>query len=98
MDLATAIGAAAALCSVTSFLPQAWKVIRTRNTGAISTAMYGITVVGFALWLVYGWLLGRWPLIVTNGICLLLASFILAMKMASPRGKETIARSLDPTA
>lgn len=83
---------------MTSFLPQAWKVIRTRDTKAISAAMYGITVAGFALWLAYGWLLGQWPLIVTNGTCLLLAGFILAMKLASPRRKAAIAQALDPKA
>ena len=98
MDLATALGSAAALCSTTSFLPQAWKVIRTRDTAAISTGMYGVTVVGFALWLAYGWVLGQWPLIVTNGVCLLLSAFILTMKLLPRRRKEAIAEALDPQA
>ena len=98
MDLATALGSAAALCSTTSFLPQAWKVIRTRDTAAISAGMYGVTVVGFALWLAYGWVLGQWPLIVTNGVCLLLSAFILTMKLLPRRRKEAIAEALDPEA
>ena len=98
MDLATALGSAAALCSTTSFLPQAWKVIRTRDTAAISAGMYGVTVVGFALWLAYGWVLGQWPLIVTNGVCLLLSAFILTMKLLPRRRKEAIAEALDPQA
>lgn len=97
MDLVTALGAAAALASTTSFLPQAWKVIRTRDTSAISTGMYAVTVCGFALWLAYGWLLGQWPLIVTNGICLVLSAFILAMTLLPQRQKEAVADTLDPT-
>jgi len=96
LDLATIIGALAALASTTSFLPQAWKVIRTRDTGAISVKMYAVTVVGFALWLTYGLLLWQWPLIVTNGICLLLSAFILAMTLLPPRKKEAVADALDP--
>jgi len=91
MDTATLFGAAATLCSTTSFLPQAWKVIRTRNTDAISRNMYAVTVAGFALWLGYGVALGQWPLIVTNGICLLLAGFILVMKLLPPTARKQVA-------
>ena len=60
--------------------------------------MYAITVTGFAFWLVYGLLLGQWPLIVTNGICLALSAFILAMKLLPRPQKEAVADALDPTA
>jgi MtN3 and saliva related transmembrane protein len=96
LDIATLIGAAATLCSVTSFVPQAWKVIRTRDVASISTGMYAITVVGFALWFAYGLLLGQWPLILTNGICLLLSGFILMMKVLPRRRREAVAEALDP--
>ncbi len=98
MDLVTILGGLATLCSVTSFLPQAWKVIRTRDTGAISARMYGITVTGFALWLGYGLMLGAWPLIVTNAVCLALSAFILAMKLLPRPQKEAVAEALDPGA
>ncbi len=96
MDATTLVGFAATICSTTSFLPQAWKVIRTRDTSAISRRMYVITVIGFALWLTYGILLGQWPLIATNGICLLLSGFILAMKLLPQRRKEELAAALNP--
>jgi MtN3 and saliva related transmembrane protein len=69
------------LASVTSFIPQALKITKTRDTSAISTKMYTVTVTGFALWTLYGVLLSSYPLIVANGLCLLLSSFILAMKL-----------------
>ncbi|GGC30938.1 hypothetical protein GCM10011504_06470 [Siccirubricoccus deserti] len=96
MDVATLVGAAATLASTTSFLPQAWKVIRTRDTAAISAGMYAVTVVGFALWLTYGLLLGALPLIVTNGICLALSAFILVMKLLPRQQKVAVAETLDP--
>ena len=98
MDAASIVGALATICSTTSFVPQAWKVIRTRDTSAISTGMYAITVTGFAFWLAYGLLLGQWPLIVTNGVCLALSAFILAMKLLPRPQKEAVADTLDPTA
>lgn len=96
MDTATLVGGAATLCSVTSFVPQAWKVIRTRDTSSISRGMYVITVVGFALWFAYGLLLWQWPLIITNGICLLLSGFILMMKLLPRRARNEVADALDP--
>ena len=97
MDTISVIGTAAMLCSTISFVPQAWKVIRTRDTSSISKRMYIVTVIGFALWLTYGWLLGKWPLIVSNGICLALSAFILWMKVLPHHRREAVAAALDPT-
>jgi MtN3 and saliva related transmembrane protein len=97
MDLATIVGFIATACSVSSFVPQAWKVIRTRDMKGISTGMYAITVVGFAFWLTYGVLLWQWPLMLTNGICLLLSGFILMMKLLPRHKRNEVADVLDPT-
>jgi MtN3 and saliva related transmembrane protein len=98
MEAASVVGTLATICSTTSFVPQAWKVVRTRDTSAISKRMYAITVAGFSLWLAYGLMLGQWPLIVTNGICLTLSAFILVMKVLPREKKEAVAATLDPTA
>lgn len=98
MDTVTALGFLAALCSIVSFMPQAWKIVKSRDTRSISTGMYAVTVMGFALWLTYGALLSQWPLIVTNGVCLLLSLFILAMKLLPQVQKEGVADTIDPDA
>jgi MtN3 and saliva related transmembrane protein len=92
------VGSLAALCSTVSFAPQAWKIISSRDASAISTRMYAITVVGFGLWLAYGLMLGELPLIVTNAICLVLAGFILVMKLLPRDRRHAVARQLDPSA
>jgi len=92
------VGYGAALCSTVSFVPQAWRVVKTRDVSALSTPTYTITCCGFALWLVYGIAKSEWPLILTNGICLLLASFILAMKLMPRRQRESVAQVLTPPA
>ncbi|MBY0330465.1 MAG: SemiSWEET transporter [Acetobacteraceae bacterium] len=96
MDPATIVGFLATACSVSSFVPQAWKVIRTRDMKGVSTGMYAITVVGFSLWLTYGLLLWQWPLILTNGTCLLLSGFILLMKLLPRQRRDAVAEALDP--
>lgn len=60
--------------------------------------MYAVTVLGFALWTAYGVMLGQWPLIFTNSICLMLSAFILLMKLLPRRQKNAIADALDPNA
>ena len=75
------IGSAAATLTTTSFIPQAWKVWRTRHTADISLGMYTLFTLGVALWLIYGILLESWPIVIANCITLLLAGAVLAMKL-----------------
>ena len=94
--LAPVLGWMATAASVTSFMPQAWKIIRTRQTEDISVGMYLLTVSGFLLWTGYGVALGAWPLIVTNAICASLSAFILVMTLLPPRERDAVADTLDP--
>lgn len=75
------IGGAAATLTTCSFLPQVVRVWRTRHTKDISLLMYGLFTAGVALWLAYGVLLASWPIILANGITLLLAGTVLVLKL-----------------
>lgn len=81
MNHAEIIGSIAAILTTTAFVPQALKVWRTRHTVDISLGMYTMFTSGVALWLAYGILLSAWPIIIANGITLLLAGTVLAMKL-----------------
>jgi MtN3 and saliva related transmembrane protein len=96
MPYATIVGYAAAALSTASFAPQAWKIIRKGETRDISAGMYVLTVAGFATWIAFGFLLNQWPLIVSNGICFLLSTFILSMKLLPRQKKKAVARLLAP--
>jgi MtN3 and saliva related transmembrane protein len=80
------IGYAAAVLTTVSFVPQVWQTWRTRDVSGISLGMYAVFATGVFLWLVYGALLGAWPIVVANGITLALALAILAMKLRWGRG------------
>jgi MtN3 and saliva related transmembrane protein len=75
------IGSIAATLTTVAFVPQVWQVWRTRHTHDISLGMYAMFSCGVAMWLAYGVLLGSWPLIIANGITLLLAGAVLLMKI-----------------
>lgn len=79
------LGVLASICSISSFVPQAVKTIRTGDTKSLSTAMYVLTVFAFALWTSYGFVLGSWPIVITNAVCLALSASILVVKVRSSR-------------
>jgi len=80
------LGYAAASLTTLSFVPQAWHTFQTRDVSGISLTMYGAFTLGVLLWLVYGVMLGAWPVIVANFITLALAACILTMKIVLGRG------------
>lgn len=85
------IGFAAATLTTASFIPQAWHTFKTKDVSGISLGMYSVFTVGVAAWLLYGLLLGAWPVVVANAVTLALASGILTMKL---RYGRTAARSV----
>lgn len=96
MDTVQIVGFCAAAASVASFVPQAWKIIKSRETSDLSAKMYLLTSIAFALWLIFGIARGEWALIVPNALCLIAASFILMMIVVPKKTTETIAEKLDP--
>jgi MtN3 and saliva related transmembrane protein len=81
MSKLTFLGLAAACCTTIAFVPQLVKTWKTRSTADISLGMFLVLVIGIILWLAYGMLLGDVPLIVANGITLVLAGIILVFKL-----------------
>ena len=75
------IGYGAATLTTVSFVPQAWLTFRTRDVSGISLGMYSAFTTGIALWLVYGIVIGSWPIIIANIITVALAFSILVMKL-----------------
>lgn len=79
--LTEAVGIAAALLTTLCWIPQAARTIRTRDTRSISLVTQAAFTLGIALWLAYGLLLGSLPLILANGVSLVLVATILVMKL-----------------
>ena len=75
------IGVAAAVCSMSSFAPQVAKIWRERDAASVSLRMYLVTVAGFVLWTAYGALIGKWPLVAANAVCLMMSGAVLVLKV-----------------
>ena len=75
------IGYCAAFLTTFAFLPQAIQSWRTRDLTGVSLGMYSLFTTGVGLWLIYGLIIEKWPLILANGLTLTLALSILLLKV-----------------
>jgi MtN3 and saliva related transmembrane protein len=75
------IGYCAAFLTTIAFLPQAIQSWRTRDLTGISLGMYSLFTAGVGLWLVYGLIIEKWPLILANALTFALALSILLLKL-----------------
>ena len=81
MSIEILVSAVAATLTTAAFVPQAMHIIRHKETRGISLFMYVSFATGVALWLLFGAMIGNWPIMVSNAITLMLALAIIAMKL-----------------
>lgn len=74
-------GYLAATLTTISFVPQVIQIWRSKHTKDISLGMYSIFTIGIGVWLIYGIMIGSWPMIIANCITFLLAGSVLVMKL-----------------
>ena len=80
MNLVALLGFTAGTLTTISFVPQAYKVWRTRRSDDLSWGMLITFSAGVILWLVYGLLLWAMPVIVANALTLALLMMIAVLK------------------
>lgn len=79
------IGYCAAFLTTIAFLPQAIQSWRSRDLSGISAGMYSLFTLGVGLWLIYGLIIEKWPLILANALTFALALSILILKLQASR-------------
>jgi MtN3 and saliva related transmembrane protein len=75
------VGYCAAFLTTIAFLPQDIHSWRTRDLSGISVGMYSLFTAGVGLWLIYGLIIEKWPLILANTLTFALALSILLLKL-----------------
>jgi MtN3 and saliva related transmembrane protein len=85
-------------CAAYAFVPQAWRIVKTRKTNDLSAVTWTLQVIGFVVWIFYGVMLAAWPIIAENAVCVVLAGFILAMKLLPHHLRHAVADRIDPEA
>jgi MtN3 and saliva related transmembrane protein len=81
MNWVSLLGYLAACCTTIAYLPQAIKVIKTKQTKDLSLLMYLVVTTGLFLWFAYGIFIRDWPMILANGITMLFTLSILILKI-----------------
>ena len=76
MELAI-FGYVAAFCTAISFLPQAVKTIKTKDTNGLSLLTYLFLFFGSLSWFIYGIVLTDIPLVGTNFLTTIFTGIIL---------------------
>ena len=72
MNTVIVVGVAASVCTTLSFLPQLFKMIRTKKAGDVSYLMLVVLFAGGVLWIVYGVMREDWIIIISNSVSTLI--------------------------
>ena len=81
------IGLVAGVLTTGAFVPQVWKIYRSKSGRDVSARMFSLLSAGVVLWLIYGILLQSLPLILTNGVTLFLSLAIIVLKVRYSRAQ-----------
>ena len=81
MNFTEILGIFAGLATTSAYVPQAYKVYKTKKTGDLSAWMFILSNSGLALWFIYGVRNHAISIILANGITLALGLYILIMKI-----------------
>ena len=81
MVIETAVSAIAAILTTAAFIPQAYKIIQSRETAGVSLWMHVTFAAGVCFWFVLGALLWNWPMMIANAVTFVLTLIIIGMKL-----------------
>jgi MtN3 and saliva related transmembrane protein len=79
------IGYSAGVLTTVAFVPQLWKVWRSRSARDVSLATFLVFTAGLLLWLAYGIGIRSVPVILANTVTLVLALSIVGLKLRYDR-------------
>jgi MtN3 and saliva related transmembrane protein len=96
MDYIQLVGIGAAVLTTLASIPQAYKIIKEKNTEGVSTYTYSVLMTGTSLWVVYGIMNHDWPVIVANAITALVSLIIILLNLTSRKVIKRIHEAILP--
>lgn len=82
MNWIEAVGHFGAFLTSVTFIPQVYKVWKTRSVGDLSLTMMLIVLLSTLVWLTYALALMLWPVIIANSIVCILSLLLIYFKIA----------------
>jgi MtN3 and saliva related transmembrane protein len=81
MTSAEILGYAAGALTAFTFLPQVLKTWKEKSAKDISLNMFIIAFVNEIMWLVYGFMIDNWVIILTNAVMLVMSGIMIMLKL-----------------
>lgn len=81
MDWIQIFGHVGAFLSSVTFIPQVYRVYKTKSVNDLSMTMMIIVFTSTMIWLVYGIALMLWPVILANSVIALLSLMLIYFKL-----------------
>lgn len=81
MDPITILGLIGGTLTTSSFVPQVVKALKTKSMHDVSLGMFALLSAGILVWIIYGFMIGSFPVIVANIISLIFSTVILVYKI-----------------
>lgn len=75
------VGYLAAICMVCGYMPQAIYTIRTRDTDGIAMPTFLLMGLGSIFFVIQGFMLENWPLVITNLLTTASSAIISGIKL-----------------
>ncbi len=75
------LGILAGTLTTISFVPQVWRIWRRKSAEDVSLGMFSLFATGVLAWLGYGILIRATPIIVANVVTLILALWVIVLKL-----------------
>jgi MtN3 and saliva related transmembrane protein len=82
MNWIEAVGHFGAFLTSVTFIPQVYKVWKTKSAGDLSLTMMLIVLLSTLVWLTYAFALMLWPVIIANSIVCILSLSLIYFKIA----------------
>lgn len=79
------VGFLAAILTTSAYIPQVYKIWKTKNAESVSLSMYLVMFLGISLWLIYSIIINKPSLILANTITLLIILMIFYFKIKSKK-------------
>ncbi len=77
MSWTDVLGLIAGICTTVAVIPQIIKAWKSKKVKDISPRMFSILILGVFLWFIYGFIQNDMPIIITNGVSLVLNGLML---------------------
>lgn len=81
MNWIEAVGHFGAFLTSVTFIPQVYKVWKTKSVGDLSLTMMLIVLLSTLVWLTYAFALMLWPVIIANSIVCILSILLIYFKL-----------------